>query len=236
MHRCERSSFRSFLIAALFLTKNVAPQLGTGVGSDVATCSASFSSVAFLDVGFNGRSHGRSRARRLRRGFCSGSSYGLPCRSHGLFEGQNPVGGLVIDVVGDADWRLLVVAAFRVQDQRSAIQLANDSPFGLGGTVITSDAERGRDQSNGGEELLVEGWIAGTNIGQNGWFQIIAGRARISPTCASSSGRLTPIRAGSRRSARASSLVKDRGVAGPKPKVSQSASTLGPAQMKAFPI
>src|SRR6266704_219133 len=87
LHRCERSSYRSFLIAALFLTKNVAPQLGTGVGSDVATCSASFASVAFLDVGFNGRSHGRSRARRLRRGFCSGSSYGLPCRSHGLFEG-----------------------------------------------------------------------------------------------------------------------------------------------------
>ncbi|MDB5604118.1 MAG: hypothetical protein JWP25_1018, partial [Bradyrhizobium sp.] len=75
------------------------------------TCSASFSSVAFLDVGFNGRSHGRSRARRLRRGFCSGSSYGLPGRSHGLFEGQNPVGGLVIDIVGDADWLLLVVAA-----------------------------------------------------------------------------------------------------------------------------
>src|SRR5438034_110230 len=111
MHRCKRSWFRSFLIAALFLTKNVAPQLGTGVGSDVATCSASFSSVAFLDVGFNGRSHGRSRARRLRRGFCSGSSYALPCRSHGLFEGQSPVGGLVIDVVGDADWLLLVVAA-----------------------------------------------------------------------------------------------------------------------------
>src|SRR3984957_12052669 len=114
MHRCERSGFDGFLIAALFLTKNVAPQLGTGVGSDVATCSASFSSVAFLDVGFNGRSHGRSRARRLRRGFCSGSSYGLPCHSHGLFEGQNPVGGLIIDVVGDADLRLLVVAAFVV--------------------------------------------------------------------------------------------------------------------------
>src|ERR1700680_1441585 len=111
MHRCKRSSFRSFLIAALFLTKNVAPQLGTGVGSDVATCSARFSSVAFLDVGFNGRSHGRSRARRLRRGFCSGSSYGLPCRSHGLFEGQNPVGGLVLGGVGGADLHLLVVAA-----------------------------------------------------------------------------------------------------------------------------
>src|SRR6202162_1910240 len=114
MHRCKGSWFRSFLIAALFLTKNVSPQLGTGVGSDVATCSASFSSVAFLDVGFNGRSHGRSRARRLRRGLCSGSSYGLSCRSHGLFVGQNPGGGLVIDVVGDADWRLLVVAAFVV--------------------------------------------------------------------------------------------------------------------------
>ena len=32
------------------MTKNVAPQLGTGVGSDVAACSASFSSVALLDV------------------------------------------------------------------------------------------------------------------------------------------------------------------------------------------
>src|SRR6202022_368453 len=114
MHRCKRSSFRSFLIAALFLTKNVSPQLGTGVGSDVATCSASFPSVAFLDVGFNGRSHGRSRACRLRRGFCSGSGHGLPCRSHGLFKGQNPVGGLVINVIGDADLRLLVVAAFVV--------------------------------------------------------------------------------------------------------------------------
>src|SRR5690242_2842239 len=69
MHRCERSRFHRFLIAALLLTKNVAPQLGTGVGSDVATCSASFSRVAFLDVGFNSRSYGRSRARRLRRGF-----------------------------------------------------------------------------------------------------------------------------------------------------------------------
>src|SRR5258705_1317303 len=114
MHRCESSRFRSFLIAALFLTKNVAPQLGTGVGSYVATCSAPFSSVAFLDVGFNGRSHGRSRARRLRRGFCSGSGYRLPCRSHGLFEGQNPVGGPVIYVVGEADLSLLVVVAFVV--------------------------------------------------------------------------------------------------------------------------
>src|ERR1700687_5914432 len=114
MHRSESSGFSSFLIAALFLTKNVAPQFGAGVGSDVATCSALFSSVAFLDVGLNGRSHGRSRARRLRRGLCSGSNYGLPCLSHGLFEGQNPVGGLVIDVVGDADLHLLVVAAFVV--------------------------------------------------------------------------------------------------------------------------
>src|SRR3979490_514486 len=96
MHLCERSSFRSFLIAALFLTKNVAPQLGTGVGSDVATCSASFSSVAFLEIGLSGRSPGGTRSRRLRRGFCSGLSYGPPCRSHGLFEGQNPISGPVI--------------------------------------------------------------------------------------------------------------------------------------------
>lgn len=106
--------FRSLLVAALFLTKNAASQLGTGVGSDVATCSGFLPSVAFLDVGFNCRSKSRSRARRLRRGLCSGSSYGLPSRSHGLFEGQNPFGALVIDVVCDADLRLLVVTAFVV--------------------------------------------------------------------------------------------------------------------------
>jgi succinate-semialdehyde dehydrogenase / glutarate-semialdehyde dehydrogenase len=37
-----------------------------------------------------------------------------------------------------------VALIFRVQNERSAIQLANDSPFGLGGTVITSDPKRGR--------------------------------------------------------------------------------------------
>jgi succinate-semialdehyde dehydrogenase / glutarate-semialdehyde dehydrogenase len=37
-----------------------------------------------------------------------------------------------------------VAMIFRVQNERSAIQLANDSPFGLGATVITSDLERGR--------------------------------------------------------------------------------------------
>ena len=37
-----------------------------------------------------------------------------PGLSHGLFEGQNPVDGLIINVVGDADLRLLVVAAFVV--------------------------------------------------------------------------------------------------------------------------
>ena len=116
IHRCESSSFSGFLIATLFLTKNVAPQFGAGVGSDVATCSALFSSVAFLDVGFNGRSHGRSRARRQRCGLCSASSYGLPCLSHSLFEGRNPVGGLVIDVVGDADLHLLVVGEALPED------------------------------------------------------------------------------------------------------------------------
>jgi succinate-semialdehyde dehydrogenase / glutarate-semialdehyde dehydrogenase len=33
---------------------------------------------------------------------------------------------------------------FRVPDEASAIALANDSPFGLGGTVMTGDVERGK--------------------------------------------------------------------------------------------
>jgi succinate-semialdehyde dehydrogenase / glutarate-semialdehyde dehydrogenase len=37
-----------------------------------------------------------------------------------------------------------VALIFRVPNERSTIQLANDSPFGLGGTVITSNPERGR--------------------------------------------------------------------------------------------
>jgi succinate-semialdehyde dehydrogenase/glutarate-semialdehyde dehydrogenase len=37
-----------------------------------------------------------------------------------------------------------VALIFRVQNERSAVLLANDTPFGLGGTVITSDPERGR--------------------------------------------------------------------------------------------
>ena len=33
---------------------------------------------------------------------------------------------------------------FRVQSEAAAVELANDSPFGLGGSVITTDAARGR--------------------------------------------------------------------------------------------
>lgn len=94
MHRCERSSFQKLPTAALFLTKNVAPQLAPArIGR--RDLFGVFLERRVPDVGFNGRSRGRSRVRRLRRGFRSGSSYGLPvCCSHGLFEGQNPVGGL----------------------------------------------------------------------------------------------------------------------------------------------
>ena len=33
---------------------------------------------------------------------------------------------------------------FRVKDENEAITLANDSPFGLGGTIITADGTRGK--------------------------------------------------------------------------------------------
>jgi succinate-semialdehyde dehydrogenase/glutarate-semialdehyde dehydrogenase len=33
---------------------------------------------------------------------------------------------------------------FRVKDEAEAVKLANDSPFGLGATVITKDIERGK--------------------------------------------------------------------------------------------
>jgi succinate-semialdehyde dehydrogenase / glutarate-semialdehyde dehydrogenase len=37
-----------------------------------------------------------------------------------------------------------VAVIFRVKDERAAITLANDSPFGLGGSVFTSDVARGK--------------------------------------------------------------------------------------------
>ena len=37
-----------------------------------------------------------------------------------------------------------VALIFRVKDEKEAIKLANDSPYGLGGSVITKDIERGK--------------------------------------------------------------------------------------------
>jgi len=37
-----------------------------------------------------------------------------------------------------------VASFYRVKDEQEAIDLANDSPFGLGGSVFTSDIERGK--------------------------------------------------------------------------------------------
>jgi len=37
-----------------------------------------------------------------------------------------------------------VVLFFRAKDQEEALAIANDSPFGLGGSICTSDPERGR--------------------------------------------------------------------------------------------
>lgn len=38
-----------------------------------------------------------------------------------------------------------VASFYRVKDEKEAIQLANDSPFGLGGSVFTSDKNRGKN-------------------------------------------------------------------------------------------
>jgi len=37
-----------------------------------------------------------------------------------------------------------VASFYRVKDEQAAIDLANDSPFGLGGSVFTKDIERGK--------------------------------------------------------------------------------------------
>ena len=37
-----------------------------------------------------------------------------------------------------------VASFYRVKDEQAAINLANDSAFGLGGSVFTSDIERGK--------------------------------------------------------------------------------------------
>jgi len=37
-----------------------------------------------------------------------------------------------------------VAAIYRVADEAAAVTLANDSPFGLGGSVFTRDIERGK--------------------------------------------------------------------------------------------
>jgi succinate-semialdehyde dehydrogenase/glutarate-semialdehyde dehydrogenase len=41
-----------------------------------------------------------------------------------------------------------VAVFFRVKDEQEAIELANDSPFGLGGSVFTQDIERGKRVAN----------------------------------------------------------------------------------------
>jgi succinate-semialdehyde dehydrogenase/glutarate-semialdehyde dehydrogenase len=42
----------------------------------------------------------------------------------------------------------LLLCFFKVKNEEEAIALANDSPFGLGGSVFTQDIERGKRVAN----------------------------------------------------------------------------------------
>jgi succinate-semialdehyde dehydrogenase / glutarate-semialdehyde dehydrogenase len=48
-----------------------------------------------------------------------------------------------------------VAMVFRVKDEDAAVAFANDTPFGLGGSVFTNDIERGRQVAHRVESGMV---------------------------------------------------------------------------------
>ena len=51
-----------------------------------------------------------------------------------------------------------VAMVFRVKNEQEAVDLANDSPYGLGATVITKDVERGKRIAR----EVIPGWFSST--------------------------------------------------------------------------
>src|SRR5579871_4791596 len=110
----ERGGLNGFLATALFLTKNVAPQAVTSIGSNLAASPPAITGITLPDVCLYSRPHGGCRSGSLRRRFYSGPGDVFPRLCHRLLESQRSFGRFVVDVVGDADRRLLVVGSAMV--------------------------------------------------------------------------------------------------------------------------
>src|SRR5580704_13640237 len=96
----ERGSINGFLATALLLTKNVAPQAVTSIGSNLATSPSAITGITLPDVCLYSRPHGRCRSGSLRRRLCSGPSNKFPRLCYRLLESQRAFCGFVVDVVG----------------------------------------------------------------------------------------------------------------------------------------
>src|SRR5882724_13674201 len=105
----EKGSFNGFMATALLLTKNVAPQAVTSIGSNFATSPSAIPGITLLDVCLNSRPHGGCWSGSLRCRFRSGSGDVFPRFCDRLLKSQGSFGEFVVDIVGDTDRRLLVV-------------------------------------------------------------------------------------------------------------------------------
>ena len=110
----ERGSLNGFLATALLLTKNVAPQAVTHIGSNLATGPSAITGITLPDVCLYGCPHSGCRSGSLRRRFCSRPRGVFPRLCYRLLESQRSFGRFVVDVVGNADRRLLVVGSVMV--------------------------------------------------------------------------------------------------------------------------